>query len=106
MLDPHSEEEQLTFFSVYNQAAALVIQTFDMQRLQFHDYHGVLSLMYLPAGMRPEVLYVAHNAGTCSSEGRGRLLPRTSPILQITTAHGCSPATDAPATCMPCSICT
>lgn len=47
---------------MFNQAAALVIQTFDMQRLQFHDYHGVLSLMYLPAGMKPEVLYVAHNA--------------------------------------------
>lgn len=59
----HSEEEQLTFFSVFNQAAALVVQMFDIQRLQFHDYHGVLSLMYLPAGLKPEVLYVAHNAG-------------------------------------------
>ncbi len=59
----HSEAEQLTFFSVFNQAVALVVQTFDIQRLQFHDYHGVLSLLYLPPAMRPEVLYVAHNAG-------------------------------------------
>ena len=64
ILKCNSEEEQLSFFSVFNQAAALVVQTFDMQRLQFHDYHGVLSLMYLPAGMKPEVLYVAHNAGS------------------------------------------
>ena len=63
----NSEEEQLTYFSVFNQAVAVVVQTFDMHRLQFHDYHGVLSLMYLPAGMRPEVMYVAHNAGTHSS---------------------------------------
>ena len=30
--------------------------------VQFHDYHGVMSLLYLPAVSRPNVLYVAHNS--------------------------------------------
>ena len=30
--------------------------------LQFHDYHGVLSLMYLSEAAKPSVMYVAHNA--------------------------------------------
>lgn len=30
--------------------------------LQFHDYHGVVSLMYLSEAAKPSVMYVAHNA--------------------------------------------
>lgn len=37
-----SEEEELTFFSVFNQAVAHVVQTLGVRSLQFHDYHGEL----------------------------------------------------------------
>lgn len=33
-----------------------------VKRVQLHDYHGGLSLMYIPERLRPSVLYVAHNA--------------------------------------------
>ncbi len=48
-------------------------------RGQFHDYHGVLSLMYLSETAKPSVLYVAHNADyngawALGSPGRERYL--------------------------------
>ena len=46
---------------------------------QFHDYHGVLSLMYLSEPAKPHVMYVAHNADyngawALGSPGRERYL--------------------------------
>ncbi|KAK9845225.1 hypothetical protein WJX81_000502 [Elliptochloris bilobata] len=74
-----SEEEQLTFLSVFNQSASIVINTFRFQSVQFHDYHGVLSLMYLSEAAKPSVMYVAHNADyngawALGSPGRERYL--------------------------------
>ena len=38
----------------------LAVEAFD--RVQFHDYHGCVSMMHLPPAMHPVVLYTAHNA--------------------------------------------
>lgn len=35
-----SEAAELTFFSVFNQAVAHVVETLGVSALQFHDYHG------------------------------------------------------------------
>ena len=35
-----SEAAELTFFSVFNQAMAHVVETLGVSALQFHDYHG------------------------------------------------------------------
>lgn len=48
--------------SVFGQAAAAVLAHTRQARVQFHDYHGTLSLLHLPASLRPSVLYTAHNA--------------------------------------------
>ena len=40
--------------------AATDLRSYDV--LQFHDYHGVVSLMYLSEAAKPSVMYVAHNA--------------------------------------------
>ena len=37
---PCSEAAELTFFSVFNQAVAHVVETLGVSALQFHDYHG------------------------------------------------------------------
>ncbi|KAL4459197.1 hypothetical protein ABPG75_014062 [Micractinium tetrahymenae] len=57
-----SEEEELTFFSVFNQAVAHVAEALGVTSMQFHDYHGALSLMYLPPRLQVRALLVAHNA--------------------------------------------
>ncbi|KAK9813846.1 hypothetical protein WJX73_001548 [Symbiochloris irregularis] len=57
-----TEEEQLTFFSVYNQSVAKVISAFGFHAVQMHDYHAGASLLYLPIKGRPKILYVAHNS--------------------------------------------
>jgi glycogen synthase len=57
-----SEHDMITWLSVVNQAVATVIMNWGVRRLQLHDYHGALSLQYLPKHLRPEVLYIAHNA--------------------------------------------
>lgn len=44
------------------QAVAAVIMCEGITHVQLHDYHGGISLQYLPAELRPAVLYVAHNA--------------------------------------------
>ncbi|PSC67576.1 hypothetical protein C2E20_8791, partial [Micractinium conductrix] len=54
-----SEDEELAFFSVFNQAVA---HTLRVASLQLHDYHGALSLLYLPHQLPLRVLLVAHNA--------------------------------------------
>ena len=56
------EDEMLTWLAVFNQAVAAVVVQEGFQHLQLHDYHGGLSLMYIPENLRPAVLYVAHNA--------------------------------------------
>lgn len=57
-----SEHDMITWLSIVNQAVATVCLNWGVRRLQLHDYHGALSLQYLPKTMRPEVLYIAHNA--------------------------------------------
>ncbi|KAK9823356.1 hypothetical protein WJX72_002143 [[Myrmecia] bisecta] len=57
-----NEEEQLTALSIFNQATGRIIAAFGFRAVQFHDYHGVMSLQYLPPAARPSVLYVAHNS--------------------------------------------
>ncbi|KAI7845483.1 hypothetical protein COHA_001031 [Chlorella ohadii] len=57
-----SEEEELTFFSVFNQAVAHVVQTLGVRSLQLHDYHGALSIAYLPPQIPVRAMLVAHNA--------------------------------------------
>jgi glycogen synthase len=57
-----SEHDMITWLSVVNQAVATVVMNWGVRRLQLHDYHGALSLQYLPKHLRPEVLYIAHNA--------------------------------------------
>jgi hypothetical protein len=56
------EDEMLTWLAVFNQAIAAVVMRESITHMQLHDYHGGLSLMYLPEAVRPAVLYVAHNA--------------------------------------------
>ncbi|KAK9817284.1 hypothetical protein WJX72_012213 [[Myrmecia] bisecta] len=57
-----NEEDQLTALSIFNQATGRIIAAFGFRAVQFHDYHGVMSLQYLPPAARPSVLYVAHNS--------------------------------------------
>jgi hypothetical protein len=56
------EDEMLTWLAVFNQAVAAVVIKERLSYMQLHDYHGGLSLMYIPERLRPAVLYVAHNA--------------------------------------------
>lgn len=56
------EDEMLTWLAVFNQAIAAVVMRESISHMQLHDYHGGLSLMYMPEPVRPAVLYVAHNA--------------------------------------------
>lgn len=42
------EEEMLTWMSVFNQSVSVVIHSFGVQRVQMHDWHGTMALMYLP----------------------------------------------------------
>ncbi|KAL4458945.1 hypothetical protein ABPG75_013810 [Micractinium tetrahymenae] len=58
----HASEEELAFFSVFNQAVAHVAESLGVASLQFHDYHGALSLMYLPPRPHLRAMLVAHNA--------------------------------------------
>lgn len=57
-----SEEQQLQFFSVFNQAIAFVISSFGIQSVQLHDNHAALSLQYIHPTNRPNVLLVLHNS--------------------------------------------
>lgn len=57
-----SEEQQLVFFSVFNQALAFVIQSFGIRCIQLHDNHGALCLRYIHPSDRPIVLLVLHNS--------------------------------------------
>jgi len=56
------EDEMLTWLAIFNQATAAVVVQEGVTHMQLHDYHGGLSLMYVPERLRPAVLYVAHNA--------------------------------------------
>ncbi|KAF8067137.1 mok12 [Scenedesmus sp. PABB004] len=56
------EDEMLTWLAVFNQAVAATIVAEGVTAVQLHDYHGGLSLCYIPQRLQPAVLYVAHNA--------------------------------------------
>ncbi|WIA20821.1 hypothetical protein OEZ85_005176 [Tetradesmus obliquus] len=56
------EGEMLTWLAVFNKAVAAVVLAEGVTHVQLHDYHGALSLQYLPEELRPAVIYVAHNA--------------------------------------------
>lgn len=58
-----SEEEELTFFSVFNQAVAHVVQTLGVRSLQFHDYHGALRCALCPR--RAVLCCAAPCCGSC-----------------------------------------
>ncbi|WIA30035.1 hypothetical protein OEZ86_000130 [Tetradesmus obliquus] len=52
----------LTWLAVFNKAVAAVVLAEGVTHMQLHDYHGALSLQYLPEELPPAVVYVAHNA--------------------------------------------
>ncbi|KAF6252281.1 hypothetical protein COO60DRAFT_1644178 [Scenedesmus sp. NREL 46B-D3] len=56
------EGDMLTWLAVFNKAVAAVVLAEGVTHMQLHDYHGALSLQYLPGELRPAVVYVAHNA--------------------------------------------
>lgn len=42
------EDEMLAWLAVFNQATAAVVVAEGITHMQLHDYHGGLSLMYIP----------------------------------------------------------
>lgn len=70
---------------------------------QFHDYHGVLSLMYLSESAKPNALYVAHNADyngawALGSPGRERYLYAMFNLPMNRETRACAPAAFRPYT--------
>ena len=91
-----SEEEELTFFSVFNQAVAHVVQTLGVRSLQFHDYHGG-QLMHCMVGAscdaRPEVKACTScvlRRASCECSGEATTC---SCLLTTTMHHSCLSST-------------